>query len=170
MSVGFGRAGRDITVLLAVTLTVGTMNVYIGSAAKLIAALAATRTLPGWLAEPTGRSGLRRPLLAMAFTVTCILVAAQGGLTNTSTLVRGTSACFVAVYVLALGSGVRILTGATRVAAALALALVCAVAVFSGTYLALPAAAAIASVGLGRIAERRSAHRTAHCESGYESS
>src|SRR5206468_3755113 len=41
MSVGFGRAGGDATAVLAVALTMGTMNVYLGGAAKLAAALAA---------------------------------------------------------------------------------------------------------------------------------
>src|SRR6185503_16822199 len=50
MSVGFGRAGRDATAVLAVALTMGTMNVYIAGTAKLIAALAAEGALPLWLA------------------------------------------------------------------------------------------------------------------------
>ena len=40
IAVGFGRAGRDATAVLAVALTMGTMNVYIGGAAKLAASLA----------------------------------------------------------------------------------------------------------------------------------
>ncbi len=43
ISVGFGRAGRDATAVLAVALTMGTMNVYMGGAAKLVASLAAGR-------------------------------------------------------------------------------------------------------------------------------
>ena len=35
ISVGFGRAGRDATAVLAVALTMGTMNVYIGGSSKL---------------------------------------------------------------------------------------------------------------------------------------
>src|SRR5262249_56012071 len=40
VSVGFGRAGRDATAVLAVALTMGTMNVYMSGTAKLTAALA----------------------------------------------------------------------------------------------------------------------------------
>src|SRR6185436_457851 len=50
ISVGFGRAGRDVTAALAVALTMGTMNVYTGASAKLAASLAAERALPAWLA------------------------------------------------------------------------------------------------------------------------
>ena len=35
ISVGFGRAGRDATAVLAVALTMGTMNVYMGGSARL---------------------------------------------------------------------------------------------------------------------------------------
>lgn len=154
MAVGFGRAGRDVTVALAVTLTVGTMNVYLGSAAKLASALAAGRTRAGWLADRTGASVPRRPLLALALVGTCLLAVLGTGAVSADDLVRATSACFVAVYVLALGSGVRILAGTPRVAAVLALALICVVAFFSGMFLLLPAATALASIAT-RARDRR---------------
>ena len=46
IAVGFGRAGRDATAVLAVALTMGTMNVYLGGAAKLAVALAEEGALP----------------------------------------------------------------------------------------------------------------------------
>src|SRR5713226_4441925 len=49
ISVGFGRAGREATALLAMALTMGTMNVYIGGTAKLVKALAEEGALPAWL-------------------------------------------------------------------------------------------------------------------------
>src|SRR5262249_62038606 len=51
ISVGFGRMGRDATAVLAVALSMGTMNVYLGGAAKLAATLAGGRGLP---APPAG--------------------------------------------------------------------------------------------------------------------
>jgi hypothetical protein len=53
--------------------------------------------------------------------------------------VRATSACFIAVYVLAIGSAIRILRGRIRIAAYLALILTFALGVFSAQYLAVPA-------------------------------
>jgi hypothetical protein len=53
--------------------------------------------------------------------------------------VRATSACFIAVYVLAIGSAIRILRGRIRIAAYLALILTVALGVFSAQYLAVPA-------------------------------
>ncbi len=53
------------------------------------------------------------------------------------------AAAFVLVYVLALASALRLLTGRLRAAALVALALVCVVAVFSAGFLVVPAAAAL---------------------------
>jgi amino acid efflux transporter len=148
IAVGFGRAGRDATAVLAVALTMGTMNVYTGSAAKLAASLAQERALPAWLGGDAVRSVPRRPLLVLGLAGAAQLVALAAGVASPATLVRATSACFVAVYLLALASAVRILAGPLRIAAATAFALVCVVAVFSSWYLAVPGAAA--AVALAR--------------------
>jgi amino acid efflux transporter len=77
-------------------------------------------------------------------------VALVAGLTGTDDLVRATSACFVAVYVLALASAVRILDGGAKVAAAIALALVFVVAVFSSFFLLVPVSAALVALAVRR--------------------
>ena len=58
--------GRDATAVLAVALTMGTMNVYIGGCAKLAASLAGTGALPAWFAGDAHRSVPRRPLCMTA--------------------------------------------------------------------------------------------------------
>ncbi|MFL6014194.1 MAG: amino acid permease [Gaiellaceae bacterium] len=143
VAVGFGRAGRDATAVLAVALTMVTMNVYMGGAAKLAAALAQEGALPRRLAGATTRSIPRRPLLVLALVGTVVLLALGAGFSSAADLVRATSACFVAVYLLSLASAVRILEGGMRVAAIVSLALVAAVAVFSSAFLLVPAAAAV---------------------------
>jgi amino acid efflux transporter len=80
-----------------------------------------------------------------------LLLALAAGVSSTADLIRATSACFIAVYVLALASAVRILHGRVRTAAAVALALVTVVAVFSSKFLLVPAAAALVSLGLRRL-------------------
>ena len=115
VAVGFGRTGRDATAVLAVALTMGTMNVYMGGSAKLAATLAQEGTLPRRLAGDTRESIPRRPLLVIALVGTLVLLGLGAGLSNAADLVRATSACFVAVYVLSLASAVRILAGRTRV-------------------------------------------------------
>jgi amino acid efflux transporter len=148
ISVGFGRAGRDATAVLAVALTMGTMNVYLGGAAKLTAALAQEGALPPWLAADAHLSVPRRPLTLISVAVLVVLLGLVAGAGSTSDLVRATSACFIAVYLLALGSAFRILTGRARAAAAVAVATIAVLAVFSSWFLLVPAAAAAVSLAL----------------------
>jgi amino acid efflux transporter len=154
LAVGFGRGGRDATAVLAVALTMGTMNVYTGSAAKLGASLAQAGALPGWLGGDVERSVPRRPLAVLFGANLALLGALAGGALSTSAFIRATSACFILVYVLALGSALRFSTGAVRVAAAVALGLIAAVGVFSSWYLLVPAVAALLTVGLRYTAAR----------------
>jgi amino acid efflux transporter len=151
MAVGFGRAGRDATAVLAVALTMGTMNVYVGGAAKLATALAQEGALPAWLAGGAPRSVPRRPLVPLALVGTALLAALVAGLGSTDALVRATSACFVAVYLLALASAIRILDGRLRLAAAAAFLLIAVVAVFSSTFLLVPAGAALVALAIRHV-------------------
>src|SRR5919197_3117692 len=79
IAAGFGRVGRDATALLAVALTMGTMNVYTGAAAKLAAALAADGALPAWFAGDAYRSIPRRPLFVMGTSAAALLTALVAG-------------------------------------------------------------------------------------------
>jgi hypothetical protein len=62
------------------------------------------------------------------------------GVSSTEAFVRGTSACFILVYVLVLASAARILVGKLRVLALITLALTIVIAVFSSWYLLVPVA------------------------------
>ena len=160
ISVGFGRAGRDTTAVLAVALTMGTMNVYLGGASKLAASLAIDGALPRWFAGDTHHSVPRRPLLLFGIAEAALLAALVVGWTNTDDLVRATSACFIAVYVLAILSALRILTGRIRAVAGLALATVLVLAVFATWFLVIPVAAAAASLAMRRSLEMSSLRTT----------
>ncbi len=151
VAVGFGRAGRDATAVLAVALTMGTMNVYLGGAAKLTAAIAAEGALPRWLAGDAHRSVPRRPLFLIATVGAALLAVLLAGASSTEDLIRATSACFVAVYALALISAIRILDGRVRLAAGFTLVLILALAVFSSWFLFVPVVS-----GAGALALRRS--------------
>ena len=155
IGVGFGRAGRDATAVLAVALTMGTMNVYTGASAKLAAALAAERALPAWFGRDADRSIPRRPLLVLAVTGACFLLALAAGISSTADLIRATSACFIAVYVLALAGAARMLTGRLRAAAVIAFVLVSVVAVFSAKFLLVPALAGLVCLAVRRTAAQR---------------
>jgi amino acid efflux transporter len=150
IAVGLGRGGRDATAVLAVALTMGTMNVYIGGSAKLAAVLAQEGALPAWLGRGAPRSVPRRPLAAMAAGGTAMLAALIAGLLSTNALVRSTSACFVAVYVLALVSATRILAGTAQACAVVALTLMLVVVAFTSVYLLVPAGIAVVALALRR--------------------
>jgi amino acid efflux transporter len=154
ISVGFGEVGRDATAVLAVALTTGTMNVYLGGSAKLMAALAG-EVMPRWFGRGSERSIPLRPLLLIAAVGVTLLAALAAGFSSTSDLVRATSALFIAVYVLAIVSAVRILEGRVRAAAVCALVLVTALMVFSAEFLIVPAAVALLSLGLRRALRPR---------------
>jgi amino acid efflux transporter len=121
-----------------------------GGSAKLAATLADGGALPAWLGRGAPRSVPRRPLAAIAVGGTVMLAALIAGLWSTDALVRSTSACFVAVYVLALASATRILDGNARVCAAVALALTLVVAGFTEAYLLVPAGIALVALVLRR--------------------
>ena len=113
--------------------------------------------LPPWLGGDAHRSVPRRPLVVIA--VVAVVAARRcslAGVSNTDDLVRATSACFIAVYVLAVYSATRILDGRLRALAWVTLAMVLVLAVFSTWYLAVPVVAALRSRSLtatGTIAE-----------------
>ena len=155
VSVGFGRLGRDLTAVLAVALTMGTMNVYLAGGAKLAAALAKTGAMPRWLGRGAERSVPLRPLALFAVAGIAILVAVAAGVVSPTDLIRATSSLFVAVYVLTIASALRILHGRTRVAAAAAVIMVAIVAVFSGWYVAVPAGVALLVFLYGRVKASR---------------
>jgi amino acid efflux transporter len=156
IAVGFGRGGRDATTILAVALTMGTMNVYTGGCAKLTASLATQAVLPQWLAGDGDRDIPRRPLAIFATTSFAWLIALRYGLVSATTLIRATSACFIVVYLLALSAALRILQDVRlRIAAAFSLVLVSVVAAFSARYLAVPVVTVAVSLGVGYRAQRR---------------
>lgn len=140
MESGLGRPGRIATAVAAVLLTMGPINVYMAGATRLAGAMAAERSMPGWMARP------RAPLAVIAVVSATILVLLAVGLADVQPLVRATSACFVAVYVTATAAGARLLDGRLRAIAALSFVLVVVVLAFSGAYLAVPAAVALLAV------------------------
>jgi amino acid transporter len=132
----------------------GTMNVYIGGCAKLMAALAQEGALPRALAADAHLSVPRRPLALLGAAGVLFLVGLLAGVSTTDDLVRATSACFIAVYALALLSAARILTGRVRSAAGVTFVLVLVVAAFSSWFLAVPAIAAVAALALRGVLDR----------------
>jgi amino acid efflux transporter len=142
MAAGLGAPGRTATAVLAVLLTMGSMNAYVAGATKLAGALAAEGTAPAAFARP------QRTVALFALLGAVLLAPLAAGLLDVDALIRACSASFVAVYVISTAAGARILDGGARRAAAIAFAAVTVVFAFSGPFLLVPAA--IAAVVLAR--------------------
>ena len=95
MASGLGETGRKVTAVLAVLLTMGTMNTYMAAASQLAGTLVPnSRPLP-WIG-------------AIAGVLLAILAA---DLISVDALMKATSATFVAVYVAAMAAGLKLLDG-----------------------------------------------------------
>jgi amino acid efflux transporter len=151
MEAGLGTPGRTATAVLAVLLTLGTMNAYVAAAAKLAGALAEDGAAPAPLARP--RVGLG--LLAVVAAGELALLGA--GAFGTEALVRASSASFVAVYVPATAAGFVLLRGGMRWAAGVSFAAMLAILAFSGPFLLAPAGIAAVAFALTRRRGRRQA-------------
>jgi amino acid efflux transporter len=148
--------------VLALLLTMGTMNTYVAAAVKLAGAL-----------TPRARPSLSLALFALAAAVLLAPLALDA--LSLDGLMRACSAAFVAVYVTATGAGIRLLRGPARVAAAIAFAAVLVVFAFSGLYVLVPLVIALSS-SLPAFAQRTRRRRrslapaTTACASAASSS
>ena len=131
MEAGLGAPGRTVTAALAVLLTVGVMNTYVAAAGRLFGTLA-----------PQARLS---PLVPFAVLAAVLMVPLALDVIDVDALMESTSAAFVAVYIVALGAGVRMLDGGARAAAAVALAVMLVVCAFFGWFLLVPALIALAA-------------------------
>ncbi len=157
MAAGLGAPGRTATAALAVLLTMGAMNAYVAAAVKLAGALAEEGSAPKALANPG------RALATIAAAGAVLLVPLGADLLSVDGLVRACSASFVAVYVIATAAGIRLLDGSARAAAAVAFAAVVVVLAFSGPYLLVPAAVAVAALA---FTQRRIVQSVQFCTEG----
>ncbi len=138
MAAGLGAPGRTITAGLAVLLTVGVMNTYVAAAGRLFGTLA-----------PKARI---TPLLPFAVLAAVLLVPLALDALDVDALMKAPSAAFVAVYIVAMAAGVRLLNGGARVAAGIALVAMLVVFGFFGLYLLVPALIALAvNLPAGRV-------------------
>lgn len=138
MAAGLGETGRTVTAVLAVLLTMGTMNTYVAAAVKLTGALAEDGEAPRTLARPS------RALAAFGLVAAALLAPLAIEVLDIDDLIRATNSVFVAVYVTATAAGVRLLTGSARIAATIAFVAVLIVFAFAGVFVLVPIAISIA--------------------------
>ena len=110
LAIGVGGPVRKITAIIALLLTLGTMNAYFAGAAKLGAALGRDGALPAWLARGSSVGEVPRRSLAVVATLggAGLAVMAVTG-TAPRVMVLLTTGCFVLVYLIGTASALRLL-------------------------------------------------------------
>jgi hypothetical protein len=160
----FGGPAAPLAAAVALVVTLGTMNTFLASLAKLGAALGRDGALPSWLAHGSQAGEVpRRSLLAAGgIAAAGLTVTGLAGITARPAVLLATS-CFVAVYAVAAAAGIRLLPpGPARAAAMTSLLLAAALAWTAGWYLAWPAVLAAGAICFTRRnAHQPGRHRTA---------
>jgi amino acid efflux transporter len=115
--VALGESARPAMSVVAVLLTVATINTYFAGAAELGASLARDGSLPAWLAVRSGPGGVPRRALAVVPVLGLVTIAVMAvvGLDTDATLLVAT-ATFGLTYLAATAAAVRLLEGWGRVA------------------------------------------------------
>jgi amino acid efflux transporter len=149
LAIGVGGQVRVITAVAALLLTLGAMNAYYASAARLGAALGRDGALPTWFARGSSAGDVPRRSLAVVFglsVVTLSLVAAAGLGPRPSALL--TTGSLVLVYVLGTAAAVRLLPRGSwpRRAAMVAFAAVVVLLFMAGVYVLWTLAVAAAAM------------------------
>jgi amino acid efflux transporter len=141
LALGVGGRVEVFAAAAALLLTLGVMNVYYAGAAKLGAALARDRALPGWLARgsESGEVPRRSLMLVSGLAGLGLAVVAVAGV-GPKPLVLLTTGSFVAVYALGTAAAVKLLPrgGLARGLALVALLAVTALLLATGWYLLWP--------------------------------
>lgn len=146
---GFGPAARSVTTVIAVLLTVGTVNAYFAGAAKLGAALGRDGSLPAWFARGSSAGEVPRRALGVLVALCAVSVALSAGfdidVKSTVLLITGS---FTLVYVLATAAALRLLPRRSwsRVAAAVSLVCSAALLLLTGIHIVWGIALAVAAL------------------------
>jgi amino acid efflux transporter len=148
LAAGFGEHARAVTMVIAVLLTVGTINAYFAGAAKLGAALGRDGALPRWFARgssvgevPRRSLGVLVALCAVSVTVSTVFDV------DVKTSVLLITGAFTLVYVLATAAAVRLLPRRTWARAAAVVSVL-----FSGALLLLTGVHLLWGIGLAAAA------------------
>ncbi|MEU8402239.1 amino acid permease [Nonomuraea sp. NPDC048892] len=154
LETGIGPAARPVTGVVAVLLSFGAVNTYIAGAARLGAALARDKALPGWFAKGggAGETPYRSLGLVLALSVPVLVRGADLDL-----LMRATSACLAAVTSAGVAAAVRMLpAGRHRTTAVIGTGMSLLGLAACGAYLVVPAVLALVALGALKVNARRS--------------
>jgi amino acid efflux transporter len=152
-SLGVGAAAAAGAAALVISL--GTTNAFIASVSRLGYALAQDGWLPRTLARISSRSVPAVSVLAVGGIGAAGLAVTALGHWGTEDIVAIPSTLVIMTYVVGMASGVRLLTGHVRAAAALALLLTLAVLPFALAHVLVPAGVTVAALTYRTVAGRR---------------
>jgi amino acid efflux transporter len=158
LAIGTGGNVRILVAVVAVFLTLGTMNAYFAGAAKLGAALGRDGSLPAWLASGSKAGEVPRRSLAVVSGLSFLSILA-GILckVGASPMVLLTTGSFVTVYLLGTASALRLLPKGSNVRrlAVIAFLAVLGLLVMTGWYLLWPLILAVGALLYIRFRQRR---------------
>ena len=139
--VALGEPARPAMTVIAVLLTIATINTYFAGAAELGASLARDGSLPAWLAARAGPSGVPRRSLGLVAVLALLTtgVLAVLGLDTDSTLLIAT-ATFGLTYLVGTAAAVRLLTGWGRFAGVVSVLASAGLVAVTGWRVLIPAA------------------------------
>lgn len=152
-----GEPARPAMTVVAVLLTVATINTYFAGAAELGASLARDGSLPAWLAGRSGTGDVPRRSLAVVAGLglgTTLSMALLGRDTDATLLV--VTATFALTYLVSTAAAVRLLTGGGRVAALVSAVASVALVAVTGWRVLVPLGMGLLGVlWLATVARRR---------------
>jgi amino acid efflux transporter len=146
-----GEPARPAMTVLAVLLTVATINTYFAGAAELGASLARDGSLPAWLAVRSGPGGVPRRALALVAVLALLTIGVMVVLgKDTDSALLLTTATFALVYLTSTAAAVRLLDGWGRSSAVVAVVASAGLVAVTGWRVLFPVAVGLLGVWWAR--------------------
>ncbi|GHO85846.1 APC family permease [Dictyobacter formicarum] len=138
LSDALGIGAGAVAAVMALVISLGTVNAYVAASSRLGYALARDRALPGWL-EQLDRQGIpRRSLLFIGVVALLGLILTYLVGWSASSLLIIPNSLGIATYVIGTAAGAWLLAGLSRWLAAGSCLLCLAIFFFAGTSIAIP--------------------------------
>lgn len=110
MGHAFGAAGRWVVAAFAVLICYGTIHTYVGGFARLVYAQARQGDFPAYFHHLDARTGTPvRALSALLILFAAVLAVVVGAGVSLEAVLGWSSALFIALYILSMAAGVRLL-------------------------------------------------------------
>ena len=141
LATAVGEGARPVMAVVAVLLTVATINTYFAGAAEMGASLARDGSLPAFLAVRSGPGTVPRRALAVVATLGLVTTAVLAVLEqDTDTTLLFTTGTFSLVYLAGTAAAFRLLRGWGRVAAVVSVVASAGLVAMTGWVVLVPAA------------------------------